>query len=333
MVRRQRTQLLVLGQVGRIGAREYRSEMPLGQPRKAHAARCHRKMGAGASDRWPYLALAKRGKHTAIGQLPQLPGDLRRGRPATIIGTRIAGQGVFVLETRRQPGEDWTDESFIEYWLQRESGRAEDAALRFKIVRGLIPRTPDETFRYINIAGGDGPLDEVLLTHFTRARVTLVDGSETMVAGAQKRLQRFGDRFNVVRADLSTPDWRRSVEGPFDIAVSTIAIHNLRQPGGRVRDLYAEIFELLSDGGFFLNLDYARPMHPVIRQFQRWVASTDPDPRELGWSSGGTAPGSWGENLIWLSQAGFFPVDIFWKSFGATAMGGFKGTPRVPQFE
>ncbi len=258
----------------------------------------------------------------------------RSGHHSSLKSGQITGQRGVVLETRRQPRENWADESFIEYWLKRENGRADDAAMRFKIVRGLIPRLPDEPFRYVNIGAGDGPLDEVLLGHFTHAHATLVDGSETMVAGAQERLKRFGDRVSVVRADLSTPDWRQTAGGPFDIAVSTIAIHNLRQPGGRVRDLYAEIFELLAtDGGFFLNFDYARPMHQVIRQFQRWVASTDPDPRELGWSSGGTAPGSWGENLIWLSQAGFFPVDVFWKSFGATAMGGFKGTPRVPQFE
>ena len=152
-----------------------------------------------------------------------------------------------------------------------------------------------------------------------------------MVASAQKRLERFGDRVSVVRADLLSPDWRQAVAAPFDVAVSTIAIHNLRQPGGRIRDLYAEIFQVLADGGFFLNFDYARAMHSAIRQFSRWVASTNPDPVELGWSSGANAPGSVGENLIWLSQAGFFPVDVFWKSFGASAMGGFKGTPHVPE--
>ena len=235
------------------------------------------------------------------------------------------------METRSEPRENWADESYIEYWLKREDGRADDVERRFKIVRGLIPRLPDESFRYINIGAGDGPLDEVLLEHFTNAQATLVDGSETMVTGARKRLERFGDRVSVVRADLLSGDWRQAVEAPFDVAVSTIAIHNLRQPGGRIRDLYAELFQVLGNGGFFLNFDYARAVHPAVRQLSRWVASTNPDPIELGWSSGGNAPGTTTEYLAWLSQAGFFPVDVFWKSFGAAAFGGFKGTPRVPE--
>jgi SAM-dependent methyltransferase len=234
-------------------------------------------------------------------------------------------------ERRDRPREDWADESFVAYWLDRESTRSPDRVRQFAVVRSLIPRRPEEAFSYIDVAGGDGSLDEVLLAKFLKARLTLVDGSETMVDGARQRLEPFGDRVTVVRADLSGPDWLSAVPGPFDCAVSTIALHNLRA-GGRVRALYAEIFSLLAEGGFFLNFDYVRPPSPALRPFSQW-ATTDPDACYIAHSSGTTSPGTLLEQFAWLHEAGFVAVDCFWKQFAAAAFGGFKGSASIPVAE
>ena len=45
----------------------------------------------------------------------------------------------------------------------------------------LIPRASDESFRYIDVAAGDGSLDAMLLDRFPRAEATLLDGSPVMV--------------------------------------------------------------------------------------------------------------------------------------------------------
>jgi tRNA (cmo5U34)-methyltransferase len=230
-----------------------------------------------------------------------------------------------------RPRENWADESYVAYWLERESTRPRDRLRDFRIVRALIPRPNDESFRYMNIGCGDGPLDEVLLEAFGNARATLVDGSDTMLSGARDRLRRFGDRVDYVRADLLSPDWVKSVGSPIDVAVSTIAIHNLRTYN-RVRDLYAELFTVMADGGFFLNFDYVRPNGPALRPLPAW-ASRDPDVGFIGRSSGFNGPGTLEEHLIWLRGAGFGPVDCFFKEFGAAAYGGFKGAVRIPQPE
>lgn len=239
------------------------------------------------------------------------------------------------METRTErddrPRENWADESFVAYWLERESTRSPDRMHQFAVVRSLVPRRRDEEFRYIDVAGGDGSLDEVLLTHFTRAHLTLVDGSETMVDRARARLAPFGERVTVLRADLSGPDWLSVVQGRFDLAVSTIAIHNLRA-AGRVRALYAEVFDVLEEGGFFVNFDYVRAASPALRPFPAW-ATPDADALYITHSTGGTSPGTLIEQFVWLGEAGFIAVDCFWKQFAAAAFGGFKGVVRIPTAE
>jgi hypothetical protein len=60
-----------------------------------------------------------------------------------------------------------------------------------------------------------------------------------------------------VQGDLATAAWRDAVRGQFDVAVSTIALHNLEDPR-LIRDLYREIYEVVADGGLFMNLEYGR---------------------------------------------------------------------------
>jgi len=233
------------------------------------------------------------------------------------------------MEAPARPRENWADEAYVAYWLEREASRPRDRLRDFRIVRALLPRATDEAFHYMNIGCGDGPLDEVLLEAFPNARATLVDGSDTMLSSARSRLERFGDRVEYTRADLLAPDWVNSLNGPFDAAVSTIAIHNLRTYN-RVRDLYAELFTVMAEGGFFLNFDYVRPNSPALRPLPAW-ASRDPDVGYIGRSSGFNGPGTLEEHLIWLRAAGFTAVDCFFKEFGAAAYGGFKGTVRIPR--
>lgn len=234
------------------------------------------------------------------------------------------------METRRRPREDWSDESYVVDWLGRQHGRSDERLRQFAMVRSLVPYAPDQSFRYLNVGAGDGWLDEVLLARFPKAEATLVDGSEVMVESAASRLDPFREQVHVVRANLAAPDWQGLVGGPFDLAVSTIAIHNLRDPT-RIRALYGEIHGLLGEGGLFLNLDYVRPSTPALRALGRWAASDDAAGYVSPTSGGGGSPGTIEEQLIWLREAGFAPVDCFWKEFQAALFGGCKGPFSVPE--
>jgi len=224
----------------------------------------------------------------------------------------------------REPGrprENWFDDDYIEFWIEREKARAPERYRQFFMVRALIPKTATETFRYVNLGAGPGNLDEVLLDHYKGAEAVLVDGSMAMLAAARKRLERFEGRVEYVQANLETPDWTGAVEGPFDVAVSTIALHNLRDPR-RIRVLYAEINGLIGHGGVFLNLDYVRMARPSLYALAT-KAGTDPDAGiPAGGHGGANTPGTLEEQLIWLREAGFAIAECPWREFSVAAMMG-----------
>jgi tRNA (cmo5U34)-methyltransferase len=230
-----------------------------------------------------------------------------------------------------RPREDWFDGEFVESWLSDQPGRSAERLAHFSIIRSAIPRAADAKFRYLNLGAGDGWLDEVILSRFTQAEGTLLDGSTVMLQHAQERLKPFGARVHVSQGDLSQPTWRDGLQPPYDVVVSSIAIHNLFDAGA-VRALYGQVYEIVADGGVFLNLDYLRPVTPLAAQLSRW-AGGDAEAkytRPRG-STGGGSRGSLEEQLIWLRDGGFAPVDCLWKEFHTALLAGFKGDVQIPQ--
>jgi len=66
-------------------------------------------------------------------------------------------------------------------------------------------------------------------TPFPKARVTLQDYSELMLAHAREYLAKSPGQLSFVLADLTDPAWVTRVGGLYDMIVSAIAIHNLRK--------------------------------------------------------------------------------------------------------
>jgi len=234
-----------------------------------------------------------------------------------------------MMETQPRPREDWTDDEYVRFWLNREHSRGDVRNRQFHVIRAFVPKKSDEAFRYLDIGCGDGRLDEVLLQRFTKATAVLLDGSAVMLESARERLKAYGDRIETVQADLSTREWTEAVPGPIHLAVSTIAIHNLRDPR-RIREIYGETHGLLQDGSVFINLDYVRPPSPAFRDLSVWAVA-DPEVGALSSSTGGGSGGTAEEQLIWLRDAGFAPVDCPWKECQASLLVGLKGRVAIPE--
>ena len=232
------------------------------------------------------------------------------------------------MQQRAEQRENWFDGEFVQTWIDREEDRKDLRERQFAIIAAMVPHRRDDAFRYINIGAGPGRLDELLLTRFPHAEAILVDGSSVMLDHARELLTPFGSRSSFVQADLADSAWVQSIDGPVDLAVSSIAIHNLRDPR-RIKALYAEIFNLLSDGGFFMNLEYARLSNPQLTPLILWAAQDRV--AGLGSGGGGGGAGTLDEQLIWLREAGFWPADCFWRALRVALIGGFKGEVRVPE--
>jgi SAM-dependent methyltransferase len=75
-----------------------------------------------------------------------------------------------------------------------------------------------------------------------------------MLDQARQRLADRAGQLRYVLCDLTDPSWPRQVGGPFDLAVSAIALHNLGDPK-KIYACYHAIHGLLKPGGRFLNCD------------------------------------------------------------------------------
>ena len=118
----------------------------------------------------------------------------------------------------------------------------------------------------LDLGCGDGILGAAVMEHHPDARGVFVDFSEAMIAAARRR---FGDTASQHRffiGDYATSDWVGMVAGdaPYDAIVSGFSIHH--QSDERKREIYGEIFDLLSPRGVFINVEH-------VRSPSKWVES------------------------------------------------------------
>jgi len=177
----------------------------------------------------------------------------------------------------------WGNEAKVAYFLANADVIVPRRAEQINLLVELLPYPIDAEIGVLDLGAGFGAITEQILEHYRRATVTCVDGSQAMVEHAAQRLQKYGARVNIFKADLAERSWsdilkplaralsvplplcrgrgearvtagEGKVEGAvFDAAVSAIAIHHLTHQ--RKRELCHEVFQLLAPGGIFLNND------------------------------------------------------------------------------
>jgi SAM-dependent methyltransferase len=113
---------------------------------------------------------------------------------------------------------------------------------------------PVESF--LDLGCGDGILGGALLGEYPAARGVLADFSEPMLEQAREQLKEYTEQLVFENLDYGDPGWVTQMQpyGPFDAVVSGYSIHH--QPDRRKRQVYAEIFSLLSPGGWFVNIEH-----------------------------------------------------------------------------
>ena len=139
---------------------------------------------------------------------------------------------------------DWHSTEYVDGWIENDVTR--DAGRRpvLRKVAELLPFEKDAAARVLDVGGGYGMLTREVLEEWPNSTVVLHDFSEPMFEQARARLGPLVDRVEFVRADLRDPPWADAVDGPFDAVVSSIAIHNVRDPD-RVRAIRDEIRQLV----------------------------------------------------------------------------------------
>jgi tRNA (cmo5U34)-methyltransferase len=152
--------------------------------------------------------------------------------------------------------EVWKRDALVRTYLEGIRGGIPFGSEQIEIMLRVVEARGVPVRRFADLGCGSGVLAQALLTRYPDAHASLVDFSDPMLAAARAQLAAHRPPPHFAVADLAAPRWRDALAGrpPFDLVVSGYAIHHLSD--GRKRDLYAEVFDLLSAGGMFVNVEH-----------------------------------------------------------------------------
>jgi len=254
----------------------------------------------------------------------------------------------------------WQAEALSNTYLDGVRGAIPLAAEQIDILVRLARAARPNARAILDLGCGDGILGHALFEAYDpRPTVVLADFSPPMLDAAQARFSRVlgenRDAHNIYYSsvDYAKDFWLAVVTAPplsprYDVILSGFSIHH--QPDNIKRRIYADIHDLLTPGGLFLNLEHvASPTRWVEAQFEAYFIDAlhryhaprgktrdqvaadfyhrpDKDANRL-------APLE--TQLQWLREIGFQHVDCFFKVFELAIFGGIRPTAdrRPPQDE
>ena len=178
----------------------------------------------------------------------------------------------------------------------------------------LVPFSPDESPRFVQLCAGDGRLAEALLTNFPAATLAALEGDALKRRNITGRLAAFGDRARVAAFDVTTLAWWDRMFGA-DLVVSAFGLNRLTD--AKKQYLYKAAADRLSARGALLIADRVAAQHPHAS-----APAAD------------TFPAALFHQLVWLKHAGFTAVDCFRVEDAQAVFGGFKqaagSAPQLP---
>ena len=192
----------------------------------------------------------------------------------------------------------WTSPDHVRDYL----GRADQISHRTEGEAALLEFIPATSRRILDLGTGDGRLLALVRGAHPQTEAVAIDFSPAMLEAARQHFA--GDSRVQVMAhnlDSSLPSL-----GQFDAVISSFAIHHLVHE--RKRELYEEIYRVLSPGGVFCNLEHvSSPSQRLHEEFLQRIGFTveteDPSNKLLDVET----------QLRWLREIGFVDVDCHWK--------------------
>ena len=190
----------------------------------------------------------------------------------------------------------------------------------------LIPFATDSAIRVLDLGAGTGLLSALIAETFPHAHLTLVDISEGMLDQARQRFLDDAARFHFRALDLAEgPLW-----GQYEAVVSALAIHHVNDEGKQ--RLFQGVYDVLCDGGVFINADQVLGMTPGIDEEYKavWLRQV----RERGVGEGDLAKAlermkedemsTLSLQMEFLEDIGFRMVNCWYKNYGFAVYAGRK---------
>jgi tRNA (cmo5U34)-methyltransferase len=187
--------------------------------------------------------------------------------------------------------------------------------------------------RILDAGCGKGHLAERLLAIHPGATLVGFDVSPELAEEAQLRL---GGRARVVCASFEE-DWPKALgEGDFDLVVCVQALHHV--PDVMKRITYRRFHDVLRPGGLYLQSDplalgdvalfaYVKALWNRARSIHKFPPLPEgylQGDAEEDYERAGDLLASLDKQILWLKEAGFAPVDCFWKHGNRAIFGGLR---------
>ncbi len=234
----------------------------------------------------------------------------------------------------------WELEENAKYFLESERGAVPGSDLQLEIMASIIQQWRPNPSNLLDLGCGDGILGRFMITCFPGVSAVFVDFSDPMLDAAKASLSHVPNS-TILKADFCTKEWLEALEPeiPFDVIISGFAIHH--QPDQRKKEIYSEIYNLLSKGGVFLNLEHVESStQEVSKLFEDYyiehlhnfqLKSNPETSKEIVADGFRNRPDKEEDQLApvekqceWLREIGFKDVDCYFKQFEIGLFGGRK---------
>jgi SAM-dependent methyltransferase len=244
------------------------------------------------------------------------------------------------MENMTLQKSEWQTKELATSFLEGVRGAMPCADLQLDVIGKITRFWCKAPKSILDLGCGNGIIGRYLLGLFPNITGIFADFSDPMLDAARKNLGGF-PQTKVIKVDFSNRGWVDAIKQflPFDIIVSGFAIHH--QPDERKKKLYSEIYELLSPGGVFLNLEHvSSPTPEVERIFDDYFidhlfdyhSKLDKNNSREDIEYGYYRRPDKKENILapvddqcrWLREIGFKDVDCFFKIFELSLFGGRK---------
>jgi len=146
-------------------------------------------------------------------------------------------------------------------------------------------------------------------------------------------MQPFAGRYSFVEFDMTTGEWPAAIPAALDAVVTSMCIHHL--PDERKRGIFAEIYDHLTPGGWYLNFDPVRAEDPLVEA--AWERVNDQEDPEMAAKHAHRTPeeqARWdnhtryiiplAQQLEYLKSAGFAAIDVYSKHLENVIYGGCR---------
>jgi SAM-dependent methyltransferase len=233
----------------------------------------------------------------------------------------------------------WQSAEIAATWAAEAEKHERNRAAQRRFMAVLLPFGAQEAFTFLDLGAGTGAASRAILDLHPRSTAILADFSSEMMRAGEREMQTFAGRYRCVDFDMSTGQWPAAIPAALDAVVTSMCVHHL--PDERKQGLFAEIFDHLVPGGWYLNYDPVSTADPVVEA--AWGRVNDHDDPETASRRLHRTPQQQArydnhvryiiplaQQLDYLRSAGFQGVDVYWKRLENVIYGGCRPRSRLP---